>query len=39
MKAIKYVLYAIGGIAVLAVLGIGAALVIVDGTFVKSRCA
>lgn len=37
MKAIKYVLYGIGGIALLAVLGVGAALVIVDGGFVKSR--
>lgn len=37
MKAIKYVLYGIGGIVVLAVLSVGAALVIVDGGFVKSR--
>lgn len=37
MKAIKYVLYGIGGIVLLAALGIGAALVVVDGAFVKSR--
>lgn len=37
MKAIKYVLYGTGGIVLLATLGIGAALVVVDGAFVKSR--
>jgi len=37
MRAIKYVLYGLGGLVLLAVLGIGAALVIVDGAFVKSR--
>lgn len=37
MKTIKYVLYGIGGLVLLAVLGIGAALVVVDGAFVKSR--
>ncbi|MGQ0508971.1 MAG: AsmA family protein [Betaproteobacteria bacterium] len=37
MKAIKFVLYGIGGLVLLAALGIGAALVIVDGAFVKSR--
>lgn len=37
MKAIKYVLYGVGGIVLLAMLGIGAALVVVDGAFVKSR--
>jgi AsmA protein len=37
MKALKIFLYGIGGLVVLAVLGAGAALVIVDGQFVKSR--
>lgn len=37
MKAIKYLLYGIGGLVLVAVLGVGAALVIVDGAFVKSR--
>ncbi|MBM3354229.1 MAG: AsmA family protein [Betaproteobacteria bacterium] len=37
MKAIKHLLYGIGGLVLVAVLGVGAALVIVDGTFVKSR--
>jgi AsmA protein len=37
MKAIKYVLYGIGGILLLAALALGAALAIVDGAFVKSR--
>jgi AsmA protein len=37
MKALRIVLYGIGGIVLLAALGVGAALVIVDGAFVKSR--
>jgi len=37
MKAIKVVLFGIGGLVVLAVLALGAVLVIVDGSFVKSR--
>ena len=37
MKAIKFLLYGIGGLVLLAVLGVGAALVVVDGAFVKSR--
>ena len=37
MKAIKYLLFGIVGLAALAVLGLSAALVIVDGAFVKSR--
>ena len=37
MKAFKFVLYGIVGLVVLAVIGVGAALVIVDGQFVKSR--
>ena len=37
MKAIKFLLYGIVGLVVLAVLGVGAVLVIVDGQFVKTR--
>ena len=37
MKAVKVILYGIAGLVVLAILGIGAALVIVDGQFVKTR--
>ncbi len=37
MKAIKYLLFGIIGLAVLAAVGIGAALLIVDGQFVKAR--
>ncbi len=37
MKALKYLMYGIAGLVVLAVIGVGAALVIVDGQFVKTR--
>ncbi len=37
MKAIKWLLYGVGGLVVLAILAVGAAIVIVDGAFVKSR--
>jgi AsmA protein len=37
MKALKILLYAVGGLVVLALLGAGAALLVVDGAFVKSR--
>ena len=37
MKAVRYALYGLGGVAVLALLAIGAVLFIVDGAFVKSR--
>jgi AsmA protein len=37
MKAIKFLLSIVLGLAVLAALGIGAALLIVDGQFVKAR--
>ncbi|MCC6209484.1 MAG: AsmA family protein, partial [Burkholderiales bacterium] len=37
MKAIKWLLYGVGGLVVLALLAVGAAFVIVDGAFVKSR--
>ena len=37
MKTLKYLLYGSVGLVVLAVIGVGAALVIVDGEFVKTR--
>jgi AsmA protein len=37
MKAIKYLLYGIVGLVALAVIALGAAFVIVDGQFVKTR--
>lgn len=37
MKILKYGLYGIGGLLVLAVIAVAAALLIVDGAFVKSR--
>lgn len=37
MKIVKFLLYGLGGLVVLAVIGLGAVLVIVDGKFVKSR--
>ena len=37
MKAIKFLLYSLVGVAVLALLGVGAALMVVDGQFVKTR--
>lgn len=37
MKAFKFLLFGIVGLAVLAMVGLGAALLIVDGAFVKSR--
>ena len=37
MRILKYVLYGVGGIVLLVVLAIVAALVIVDGNFVKNR--
>ena len=37
MKALKFLLIGIAGLVVLVVLGVGAALVIVDGQFVKTR--
>ncbi|MGE0874713.1 MAG: AsmA family protein, partial [Burkholderiales bacterium] len=39
MKAIKYAVWAVGGIVVLLVLAVAAALFIVDGQFVKDRAA
>ena len=37
MKAIRILLFGIGGLVALAVLALGAAVVIVDGQFVKGR--
>jgi AsmA protein len=37
MKAIKWLLYGVGGVVVLAMLALIAAIAIVDGAFVKSR--
>lgn len=37
MKAVKFLLYGIAGLVVLALLGLGAAVMIVDGQFVKAR--
>ena len=37
MKALKFLMIGIAGLVVLAVLGVGAALMIVDGQFVKTR--
>jgi len=37
MKALRYVLYGLGGVVALVVLALAAMLVIVDGAFVKSR--
>ena len=37
MKAVKVILYGVAGLVVLAILGVGAALVIVDGQFIKTR--
>lgn len=37
MRAIKFLLYGVAGLVVLAVLGVGAALLVVDGKFVKTR--
>jgi AsmA protein len=37
MKAIKIVLFGVGGLILLAALAVGAALAIVDGNFVKAR--
>ena len=37
MKALKYLLLGVVGLAVLAVLGLGAAVMMVDGQFVKTR--
>ena len=37
MRILKYVLYGLSGIVLLVVLAIVAALVIVDGNFVKNR--
>ena len=37
MKAIKILFFGLAGLVVLALVGLGAALVIVDGQFVKAR--
>ncbi len=37
MKALKYLLYGAGGLVLLAVLALAAAMLIVDGAFVKNR--
>jgi AsmA protein len=37
MKAIKFLFFGLAGLVVLALIGIGAALMIVDGQFVKTR--
>jgi len=37
MKAIRFLLYGVGGLVALAVLALGAAVVVVDGKFVKAR--
>jgi len=37
MKALKYLLYGIGGVVLLAVLSIAVAFVVIDGAFVKTR--
>ena len=37
MKAVRIVLYGLGGLVALAVLALGAAAIIVDGKFVKAR--
>ena len=37
MKAVRVLLYGAGGLVALAVVALGAALVIVDGKFVKAR--
>ena len=37
MKAVKFLLFGIVGLVVLAILGLGAAVMIVDGQFVKTR--
>jgi AsmA protein len=37
MKAIKFLFFGLAGLAVLALIGLGAALMIVDGQFVKTR--
>ena len=37
MKAIKFLFFGLAGLVVLALIGVGAALMIVDGQFVKTR--
>ena len=37
MKAVKFLVYGLVGLVVLAALGLGAALMVVDGQFVKTR--
>lgn len=37
MRIVKYLLYGVGGLAALAILAAGAAVVVVDGAFVKAR--
>lgn len=37
MKAVRILLYALGGLVVVAVVALGAVLVVVDGSFVKQR--
>ena len=37
MKAVKYLLYGMAGVVVLVAIALGAAMVIVDGAFVKAR--
>ena len=37
MKAVKYAIWAVGGVVFLVLLALAAALIIVDGNFVKNR--